>query len=227
MKKAKESQNQIQFELYEKDPVILGPYASYIWRTDPKHLGFLFARYKFVSKLLAGKKKVLEIGCGDAIGTPLVAEVVQNVYCTDFEPLLIKDNQKRLRHFKNVSFSLLDITKQHFSPKCDAAFSLDVIEHIPRNVEYKYIRNICRSLTADGIVIIGTPNINAQKYASKASKQGHVNLKSFNDFQEILKKYFINGFLFSMNDEIVHTGYYPMAHYLIGVGIGIKSKLHF
>lgn len=32
------------------------------------------------------------------------------------------------------------------------------------------------------------------------------------------------GFLFSMNDEVVHTGYYPMAHYLIAVGIGPKIK---
>lgn len=30
------------------------------------------------------------------------------------------------------------------------------------------------------------------------------------------------GFLVSMNDEVVHTGYYPMAHYLLAVGIGHK-----
>ena len=27
-------------------------------------------------------------------------------------------------------------------------------------------------------------------------------------------KYFENVFLFSMNDEVVHTGFSPMAHYL-------------
>lgn len=222
MKKAKEAQNQIQFDNYEKDPVILGPYTSHMWRTDPKHIGFLFARYKFVSKMLAGKKKVLEIGCGDATGTPLVAQAVDHVYCTDFEPLLMEDNQKRLHHYKNISFSVLDITKKSFSPRCNAAFSLDVIEHIPPRIEHKYFKNICASLTSDAICIIGTPNVNAHQHASHASKHGHVNLKSPQDFQAFLKKYFVNGFLFSMNDEMVHTGFYPMAHYLIGVGVGIK-----
>ncbi len=33
----------------------------------------------------------------------------------------------------------------------------------------------------------------------------------------LLEHYFENVFLFSMNDEVVHTGYYPMAHYLFAV----------
>lgn len=223
MKKAKELQNQIQFDSYEKDPVILGPYTSHMWRTDPKHIGFLFARYKFVSKLLTGKNRVLEIGCGDATGTPLVAQVVNHVSCTDFEPLLMEDNQRRLKHFKNIDFSVLDITKKSFTPLCDAAFSLDVIEHIPKPKEHLYFKNICKSLTSEGVCIIGTPNVAAQQHASKASRIGHINLKSFKDFQVLLKKYFVNGFIFSMNDEVVHTGFYPMAQYLIAVGVGIKN----
>ena len=223
MKKAKETQNQIQFDTYEKDPVVLGPYTSHMWRTNPKHLGFLFARYKFVSKMLNGKKNVLEIGCGDVTGIPLVAQSVGHVYCTDFEPLLMEDNKKRLKHFKNISFSLLDITKKSFLPRCNGAFSLDVIEHIPPSIEHKYFQNICKSLTSDAICIIGTPNITAHQHASEASRHGHINLKSYQDFQKFLEKYFVNGLLFSMNDEIVHTGYYPMAHYLLGVGMGIKK----
>lgn len=29
-------------------------------------------------------------------------------------------------------------------------------------------------------------------------------------------------FLFSMNDEVVHTGFTPMAHYLFAIGSGRK-----
>ena len=36
--------------------------ASFSWDKDPKHLGFVFSRYKFVSKMFSGKNKVLEIG---------------------------------------------------------------------------------------------------------------------------------------------------------------------
>jgi hypothetical protein len=28
--------------------------------------------------------------------------------------------------------------------------------------------------------------------------------------------------MFSMNDEVVHPGYFPMAHYLIGIGCTIR-----
>jgi len=33
----------------------------------------------------------------------------------------------------------------------------------------------------------------------------------------MLKNYFNNVFLFSMNDEVVHTGFNKMAHYLIAI----------
>ena len=35
--------------------------------------------------------------------------------------------------------------------------------------------------------------------------------------KSLLSKYFHNVFIFSMNDEVVHTGFYPMAHYLFAL----------
>jgi len=220
--KAKEIQNQIQFDDYEKSPVMLGPYTSHIWKTDPRHLGFLLARYKFCAKMFQGKNSVLEIGCGDAFGTPVVAQVVGLVHCVDWEPLLLDDNTKRLKYFKNCTFAKMDITKEHTKERYDAAFCLDVIEHIKPNMEIAFINNICKSLKEDAICIIGTPNVTASPYATEASKAGHVNLKSYKDLRNLIDQYFINGFLFSMNDEIVHTGFYPMANYLLAVGVGVK-----
>ena len=37
-----------------------------------------------------------------------------------------------------------------------------------------------------------------------------------------METYFDNMFLFSMNDGVVHTRFYPMAHYLIAVCTGLK-----
>ncbi|MCI5632323.1 hypothetical protein [Helicobacter sp.] len=53
----------------------------------------------------------------------------------------------------------------------------------------------------------------------------HVNCKSGEDFKEFCKKYFHHVFVFSMNDEVVHTGFYPMAHYLFALCVGVK-ELH-
>ena len=38
--------------------------------------------------------------------------------------------------------------------------------------------------------------------------------------RRLLENLFHNVFIFSMNDEMVHTGFAPMAHYLIGMGCG-------
>jgi hypothetical protein len=35
-----------------------------------------------------------------------------------------------------------------------------------------------------------------------------------------MAKFFHHVFIFSMNDEVVHTGFYPMAHYLLALGCG-------
>ena len=163
--KTKEPQNQIQFDNYKKSPVQLGPYTSHIWKNDPRHLLFFLSRYKFVAKMLEGKKRVLEIGSGDGVGIPIVAQTVEYVHAIDWEPLLLKDNQKRLDYI-NCSFECMDITKFKPDGIFEAAYSMDVIEHIPKVQEHLYFENICNSLSDDGVFILGTPNVTASPYAS-------------------------------------------------------------
>lgn len=57
-------ERQYQFLLNRK-PQEFGLMSSQVWLDDSKRLVFLLARYKFVSKMLIGKKNVLEIGCAD------------------------------------------------------------------------------------------------------------------------------------------------------------------
>jgi len=37
-----------------------------------------------------------------------------------------------------------------------------------------------------------------------------------------MDRHFYNVFLFSMNDEVVHTGFYPMSHYLLAMSCGLR-----
>jgi 2-polyprenyl-3-methyl-5-hydroxy-6-metoxy-1,4-benzoquinol methylase len=221
----KEYQNQSQIDDFERmGAAKLGPWTSHIWRTDPRHLGFLLARYKFVAKMLAGKNKVLEVGCGDAVGTPVVLQSVDTVHGIDFEPLVLNDAMQRYADegVSKATFSIHDMLKAPVEGMYDAAFSLDVIEHIPHEKEIIFIKNIVSSLAENGVLIMGTPNITANNYASPASKEGHINLKTGESLKKLLLNSFHNVFLFSMNDEVVHTGYSPMAHYLIAMGVGVK-----
>lgn len=222
-----EPQNQAQVDYYiEKGGVTLGPWTSHIYRSDPRHLAFLLARYKFCAKMLQGKERVLEIGCGDAFGLPLVKQVVGHVTGVDFEPLVLNGAAK---WFENegvnkaeVDFKLHDITISPVQGDYSAAYSLDVIEHIPADREHRFMKNVCTSLSEQGVFIIGTPNISADKYASQYSREGHINLKSAASLSQLMMPYFHNVFLFSMNDEMVHTGFSPMAHYLFAMGCSKK-----
>lgn len=203
-------------------PVKLGLMTSHLWRSDPKHLGFLLARYKFVAKMLSGCKKVLEIGCGDGFGAQLVLQEVDDILATDFDPIFI-ENCKKERETSNLKFQVVDLTKEHISPKKDAVYALDVLEHIKKEDEDVFLKNIILSLTEKGICIIGMPSLESQIHASKWSKMGHVNCKTGSEFKKFMRKYFDNVFLFSMNDEVVHTGFYPMAHYLIVLATNPKK----
>ena len=88
------------------------------------------------------------------------------------------------------------------------------IEHIFPKEQDKFMKNICSSLEADAICIIGTPNITSNKYASNIFKNGSCKCEKPQIFSVIGNKYFKNHLIFGMNDEVVHTGFYNMSHFL-------------
>jgi len=174
--------------------------------------------------MLAGKSSVLDIGCGDGFGIRVVLQEVEVVHGIDFDPLFIEwAREQAEREGLNCTFSVLDITQEAPKDRFDAAFSMDFIEHVQPELEHKCMENICKALEPHAICILGTPNITAKAYASPWSAHGHVNLKSAESLEELLSRYFHNVFIFSMNDEVVHTGFYPMASYLLGIGVEVKK----
>ena len=199
--------------------VTLGKYASQIYLDDPIALSFKTSRYKFCSKILISKKNILEVGCGDAFGSSIVAQFSESMTCTDINTPLLNDNKKRLKIKKNMHFQYHDFRDHSFPKNFDGCLMIDVIEHIFPKEQDKFMKNICSSLEADAICIIGTPNITSNKYASKYSKMAHVNMKNHKSLSVIGNKYFKNHLIFGMNDEVVHTGFYNMSHFLWLVGI--------
>lgn len=220
-----EAQNQGPLDEYRQlGPCTMGPWTSYSWRHDARHLLFVLARYKFVAKMLAGAPSVLEVGCGDAIGLPLVRQVVDRLHAVDFEPLVIEDARRRFQaeQMPAVTFAVHDAVYGPVEGNFDAAYSLDVIEHVPKEVEDAFLSNLVASIRSEGVVILGTPNVTGSQYASELSELGHVNLKGAEEFRVLMSARFKNVFCFSMNDEMVHTGFAPMAHYLLAIGVGVR-----
>ncbi len=183
----------------------------------------MLSRYKFVSKMLSGKQSVLEVGCADAFGTRVVLQEVGAVTAVDFDPVFVQDARDRMDPEWEFEVKFHDMLAGPVPPgEFDAAYSMDVIEHILPKDEHRFVGNIASSLTEDGVLILGSPSIHSQAYASKPSKEGHVNCKDAAGLRALTEQHFRNVFLFSMNDELVHTGFTPLAHYLIALCAGPK-----
>lgn len=202
----------------------LGLMANQVWYDDPKRLLFVLSRYKFVAKILAGKKSVFEIGCADAFGTRIVRQEIPNVLATDVDPVFIEDCEKRTRSDRwDVKYRVHDILGGRIEGSFEAGYALDVFEHIAPERENDFLRNVCGSLPKDGVFLIGTPSLESQAYASPGSIAGHVNCKTSDSLRLLCREYFENVFMFSMNDEVVHTGFPRMAHYLFALCVGRKQ----
>lgn len=201
----------------------LGLMTSYAWNDDPKRLTFTLSRYKFVAKMFAGRAHVLEVGCADAFGTRIVRQEVQRLTAIDFDPLFIADVKKRMNPRWPFEAFVHDMLSGPVPGEYDGIFALDVLEHIPPDRERTFLANMLKPLMPHGAVILGMPSLESQDYASPNSKAGHVNCKSMPAFKSLMRDYFHNVFMFAMNDEVVHTGYHKMAHYIFALGCERKA----
>ena len=208
---------------YKQGLTKLGVEKNANWHSDPKRLAFVLSRYKFVAKMLSGKNSVLEVGCGDGFPVRIVLQEVKSVYAVDIDPVFIDDIRERIDEKWAFNCAAHDMLSGPVPGQYDAAYSLDVLEHIGQKSERTFIENIVKSLTKTGVLIIGMPSLESQSYASPLSKIGHVNCKTGADLKVLMLGYFDNVFMFSMNDEVVHTGYQPMAQYLFAIGAGVKG----
>jgi 2-polyprenyl-3-methyl-5-hydroxy-6-metoxy-1,4-benzoquinol methylase len=206
-----------------RGPVSLGLLKSREWIEDPRRFLFSQARYKFVSKMLSGRQNVLEIGCGDGFNVPIVMQEVKALTITDFDEEFIKDAIARQPPEYPYVAKVHNFLDGPIDGTFDAAYSLDVLEHIDASLERQFLGNIMKCLSREAVLIVGMPSLESQAYASPGSKAGHVNCKTGPDLKALVGEFFHSVFLFSVNDEVVHTGFHKMAHYIMAMGVHPKS----
>lgn len=205
-------------------PVTLGTMAAHTWATDPKRLGFTLARYKFVASMLAGCRRVLEVGCADAWATAVVAQAVEHVTAVDFDQAFLESATP----VANVLLRVHDMTQGPTWPPdrvpvpFDAAYALDVLEHIRPEHEGCFLGNIAASIGEHGTFVCGMPSLESQPYASAVSQAGHVNCKTQDGLRETLRRIWRNVYVLGMNDETLHAGFGSMCHYRLAVCTGAK-----
>ncbi len=204
--------------------ITLGPYASYWYQKTPRRFLNSMAYYKFATKMIGKEKRVLDIGCNEGLGTYVVAKECGFAKGIDFDKAAIATAKNNFPE-DIIEFDSKDILETPATTQWDAVINFDVIEHIlPENTD-PFLYSITSHIKDEGLAIIGTPSLISQTFASEISKQGHINIFSPERLEETMKTYFTHVFMFAANDELIHTGFFPLAHYLIAVGCQKKGPL--
>lgn len=198
----------------------LGPMSSFTWNSDPKRLLFVLARYKFASRMLEGCDRVIEVGCGDGFAARIVRQHVNDLTLVDADPVMVEAARLTQCSSFPVDFIVHDFCVGPLHAEFgmfDGAYLLDVLEHIQPADELSFLTNLRSTLMAHAKIVIGMPSTESQRYASPGSVAGHVNCKTKEQLSADLGKVFSSVCVFSMNDEVVHTGYARMANYIFAV----------
>jgi len=202
--------------------ISLGGHWSFNLINDPKRLAFVLARYRFAARMAGRSATILELGCSEGIGTPILTENGAGYVGVDLDAEAVAAGRANFAS-DSCAFIEADFLEQSFG-RFDCVVSMDVVEHIEPEREDLFFRTVHDNLNEDGVSVIGTPNIASERYASEASRQGHVNLFDGTRLRAAMERCFHNVFLFSMNDEVVHTGFEPMAHFLLAVGANRRKE---
>lgn len=204
-------------ELMGKHEIVLGRHLSYQALNSPRRILYMMSYYKFAAKMIGKGKRVLDIGCGEGLGTWLLAKECGPAVGIDLDDEAVAIGKQNWPPTA-VTFETADFLNSDYAPgSFDAIVSFDVIEHIAADNARLFMQKAKDALAPDGMLILGTPNITSDVYASPITKAGHVNLYSGDRLADELAAQFSHVMIFGANDEVVHTGFLPMAHYLIAV----------
>lgn len=205
----------------KEDSITLGPHTSFQYNNSRRHLLYSMSRYKFAMKMLGsgigGREiSILDLGCSDGFGTYYVAEFAKKVTGVDFDEEAINYAKSALNKTNNIEFILDNFLNKQYG-KYDGVVSFDVLEHIYPENEENFMHTVLDNLKDEGTFIVGTPSLETQQYSKENVTGAHVNVKRGEELYETMNMYFHNVYLFTQNDEIIHTGHLRMANYLIAV----------
>ncbi len=134
--------------------------------------------YEYALPLVKGKD-VVDVGCGLAYGTALMAREAAHITGLDYDPATIEANKHQYRNVTNMSFKASQVPPLNMpDSSADVITAFQFIEHIEKRKEF--VADCLRVLRPGGKLIVTTPN--AKK--SLARNPFHVHEYTFAEMQE-------------------------------------------
>lgn len=193
-------------------PLTLSPEYTQFAQENTLQWLIRLARYKFAARMIQPTDSVLEIGCGAGLGALFLAQHCREVLGIDVDSDELA-HAHAINRRDNCTFQQLDVFDMPADLRFDTIVCLDVIEHLTEDQGRKLLDHTRRHLAPTGLLILGTPSRYCRDYQSPLSKAAHVKLYDQPELHALLKTFYARTLAFSMNDELVHTGFHKLAWY--------------
>lgn len=115
-------------------------------------------RYAFAQTLVGGKR-VLDAASGEGYGSAMLARSAASVVGLDLSAAAIREAAGRYTAQSNLSFVPASAAAVPFPDAWfDAVVSFETIEHLPQALQAPMLAEFARVLSADGLLILSSPN---------------------------------------------------------------------
>ena len=184
------------------------------------------ARYKFPAKMLSASDCVVDLACGTGMSSYFYAHSCKAVHGID-----IDDRRAEWAVYEaacdNLTFhrgDILKLTPGDMPETLSAITMVDAIEHFSLEDGEAVLANcaaLLRQSQVDGarMMIIGTPSVHSAPYRASHNKDHHLHEYDPAELRRVVERHFSRTLQFSMNDEVVHTGFDKLAWFFYVIAI--------
>jgi SAM-dependent methyltransferase len=129
-------------------------------------------RYQFAGGLAAGKR-VLDAACGEGYGSALLAATARSVLGMDIADSAVQHARQRYGDLANLTFEQGDCTALAApGVPYDLIVSFETLEHVA--AQEALVAGFARALTADGVLVISSPDKRSYSDATGFRNEFHV-----------------------------------------------------
>ncbi len=192
----------------------VGASLSNCLRHSPREFIHSMSYYKFASKLIGTDRRVLDIGCGEGLGTWLLA-----VECGFAEGI---DTDDELIQIARANFP-----DQRIAFRCTDLFSgpgmgwsgivcIDHPEHLRPETAERFVALLWDRLTEDGVAVVGG--------LESAPETCRATTDSSSRVEKLLNRFFSHVFVFGTHEDVIQMGFLPMSPYYLVVACGKREQ---
>ncbi len=136
---------------------------------------------------LKQKPKILDLGCGNGDLTVRLSKYGETT-AIDLSDEAIRIAKKRYPHINFICASIFDVPIEENS--YDLIVSSEVIEHLTRDEQGKYVKLMHQSLAEGGYLILTTPNKKVVDALGRKGDQPIENWLAIDELRQLLSDYF-------------------------------------